>query len=44
MFKHTHDCPAHPRRAADIALTAVIGLPIWWVGWKFLDAAYAMLG
>jgi hypothetical protein len=26
-------------RAMDIALTALIGLPIWWTGWQVLDAA-----
>jgi hypothetical protein len=23
---------------ADIALSALIGLPIWWTGWQILDA------
>jgi len=22
----------------DIALSALIGLPIWWTGWQILDA------
>jgi hypothetical protein len=25
------------QRMREIALAAVIGLPIWWIGWQLLD-------